>query len=513
MKRIIAVLLIFLITITGVLYSCSSQSGNDSPTVDKIDKNNEGDEASGPVTPNNEETNDTVAVETVKIFPDLPEKDLNDETFTFYVMGYERNVNNYSVEIYAEAENGDVINDAVYRRNKTVEEKYNFTVAEFPEKNSSLADSVKKTLLAGDDLYQVFMMNLRDSASLANQGFLQNLKNVENLDLSKQWWDSKSNDGLSICSKLYFAVGDINIMDNNATWAVFFNKKLIKDLGLEMPYTYVQNNEWTLDKYHEMSAAAAKDLNGDGLMNPDDDCWGTVGDYMNTFMLYIASGEKAIKKDAADIPYLESINERGANVMDKVLDIQLDSNSTLHANEYSSKYANVYSDMLRRNFKEDRALFYIAGLLSYTLLRDMESEFGMVPMPKYDSAQDSYYTTYNYGNASSLSIPVTNSRLSDTGLIVEALAAESMYTLTPAYYTVALERKYMRDEESRAMLDIILSSRIVDLDIIFNWGGSYDMFEQVTQKKSRDFTSEFEKIKGKAESEIAKTVEAFTMLN
>ena len=69
--------------------------------------------------------------------------------------------------------------------------------------------------------------------------------------------------------------------------------------------------------------------------------------------------------------------------------------------------------------------------------------------------------------------------------MVEALAAESMYTLTPAYYDIALERKYMRDEESREMLDIILSSRIVDLDIIFNWGGSYSLFETITQKNQR----------------------------
>jgi ABC-type glycerol-3-phosphate transport system substrate-binding protein len=298
-------------------------------------------------------------------------------------------------------------------------------------------------------------------------------------------------------------------MDNNATWAVFFIKNLIKELGLKSPYDYVRENEWTLDRYHELSAAAAKDLNGDGIMDPDNDRWGTVGDYLNTFMLYIASGEKAIKKDADDIPYLETINERGAGVMDKVMNIQLDKDSTLHANEYSSKYANVYSDMLRRNFKEDRALFYIAGLLSYTLLRDMESEFGMVPMPKYEPAQDRYYTTYNYANASSVSIPATNAKPAKTGLVVEALAAESMYTLTPAYYNVALERKYMRDEESREMLDIILSSRIVDLDIIYNWGGSYMMFEDLTGKKSRDFTSEFEKIRAKAEAEIAKTVESF----
>ena len=494
--------------ISGVLFSCGPKAQENS---EKNANQNENQQAN--VLDDNGGDDNNNIIENIKILPDLPEKDLKGEKFTFYVMGYERNVNNYSVEIYSEAENGDNINDTVYKRNKTVEEKYNFEIAEHPEKNGSLADSVKKTLLAGDDLYQVFMMNLRDSVSMANQGFLYNLKNVEHIDLSKPWWDSKSNEGFSICNKLFYTVGDINIMDNNATWAVFFNKKLIKDSGLEMPYVYIKNNEWTMDKYYEMSSAAAKDLNGDGLMTPDDDCWGTVGDYLNTFMLFIASGERMTKKDKDDTPYLETINNRAADVMDKVFNIQLAKDSTLHANEFSGKYANVYSDMIRRNFKEDRALFYIAGLLSYTLLRDMESEFGMVPMPKYDSAQENYYTTYNPNNASALSIPVTNKKLEETGLIVEAISAESMYTLTPAYYDVALERKYMRDEESRAMLDIILSSRMYDLAIVYNWGKSYDVFETLTQKKSRDFTSEFEKIKNKAEIEIAKTVEMFNSAN
>jgi len=483
--------------IIGTLYSCSSQSGGNSTTT--VGDNLQTDTPSNP-------DGSASQTETTKITPNLPEKDLGGKTFTFYVMGKERNVNNYSTEIYAEAENGDVINDAVYKRNQTVEDKYNFTVAEYPEKNASLADAVKKTLLAGDDVYQVFMMNLMDSVNLANQGFLNNLKNVENMDLSNPWWDAKSDDGFSICNKLYFAVGDINIMDNNATWAVFFNKKLISDLGLQMPYDYIQNNGWTLDQYYEMSSAAAKDLNGDGVMDPDNDRWGTVGEYLNTSMLFTASGERVTQKDNTDTPYIQAMNDRAASVMDKVLNIQLDKNSTLHANEYSGKYANAY-DMIRTAFKQDRALFYIAGLLSYTLLRDMESPFGMVPMPKCDSSQDSYYTTYNPNNASALSIPVTNQELSDTGLIVEALAAESMYTLTPAYYNVALQRKYMRDDESSAMLDIILSSRMFDLDSVYDWGGSYSVFNQLTQTKSRDFTSAFAKVQDKAEAAVTKSVD------
>ncbi|MCL2519131.1 MAG: hypothetical protein FWF15_11260 [Oscillospiraceae bacterium] len=461
-------------------------------------------------TTKNESTNDTVLAdietESAVIIPDLPDMDLKGETFMFYVMGYERNINNYSVEIYAEAETGDVINDAVYRRNRTIEDRYNFEVEEYPESNTSLSASVRKVLLAGDNVYQVLMMNLIDSVSILNDGLLHNLKKVEYIDLNKPWWD-KSNEGFSICNKLYFAVGDINIMDNNATWSFFFNKKMINNLNLESPYTYVENNEWIYDIYYELACAGAKDLNGDGVMDPDNDQWGSVGQVFNTFIIFTGSGERLTSKDKDDNPYLVPMNTRTASVIDKVLDIQLDKQVHVYADEHSGKYANVYDNMIRRNFKEDRALFYIAGLLSYTLLRDMESEFGVVPVPKYESSQENYYVTYSHSNASALSIPITNMRLSETGLVVEALSAESMYTLTPAYFDVALERKYMRDEESRAMLEIILSSRTYDLMMVYNWGGAFDILNNLTLRNSKNFTSEFDKVKEKTELEITKTIE------
>lgn len=123
---------------------------------------------------------------------------------------------------------------------------------------------------------------------------------MENINLNQPWWDWQSHKDFSLLNKLYYAAGDINIMDNNATWAVFFNKKLLQDLGLESPYSYVKNNDWTLDRYNEICVAAAKDLNGDGIMTPGDDRWGQVSDYLNTFMFYIGTGERASKKDAIE---------------------------------------------------------------------------------------------------------------------------------------------------------------------------------------------------------------------
>lgn len=61
-----------------------------------------------------------------------------------------------------------------------------------------------------------------------------------------------------------------------------------------------------------------------------------------------------------------------------------------------------------------------------------------------------------------------------TGLILEALAAESRYTVIPAYYDIAF--KDSGEEESVDMLDIIFSSRVYDLGELYQFGGFNEAF-------------------------------------
>lgn len=437
----------------------------------------------------------------------LPERDFEGKEYLFFVMGQKRNVNNYSVEIYAESQNGDIINDAVFARNSTLSERYNFEIREIASENAGMAVDASKNIAAGDDVYQVLMFNLTDATSLVNSGSLIDLYTVEHLDISKSWWDSGMAENMSVGGKLYTAMGDINIMDNNATWAVFFNKKLTGDYSLELPYDRVTSDSWTYEAYLDMARAAAYDLDGNGTMDVSDR-WGTVGSYENTFFMFMSCGERLTDKDEADLPYLVAPTDRTYSAVQAVFDVQFDTDiSTLHADEHSADYGNVWTELIRGNFKADLALFYVAGLLTYTLMRDMESEYGMVPMPKLDADQPDYYTTLNRNNASSVCIPKSVTDIGGTGFVLEAMAAESTGTLTAAYFDVALERKYMRDEESRAMLEIILSSRVFDIASLYDWGGIYGRLSSMTSAKNADYASAYASAEKPAAAAIAKFIE------
>jgi arabinogalactan endo-1,4-beta-galactosidase len=81
------------------------------------------------------------------------------------------------------------------------------------------------------------------------------------------------------------------------------------------------------------------------------------------------------------------------------------------------------------------------------------------------------------------------------GIIAEALNAQTYKTMVPALYEVALKTRYLRDEESKAILDIILNGSIVDWGYIYDnfMGGSSVMYD-VPGVGSKNFESYWDAI-------------------
>lgn len=91
-----------------------------------------------------------------------------------------------------------------------------------------------------------------------------------------------------------------------------------------------------------------------------------------------------------------------------------------------------------------------------------------------------------------------------TGYITQALAYESLYTLTPAYYDQTLQNKVSRDEESARMLDLIFSSRTYDFGWYFEVGGYNEGIMNLLRKYSTDVTSMYQRSEKQALSVLKK---------
>ncbi len=446
-KRILSALLL---AATVLMAACSSGGTTSTDTTTAADTT----------------TAETTTAET-RITPDIPEDtDLGGYNFKVYTKGT-TNVHWKSIDIAASEQNGDPINDAVFERNSTVGERYNFTVEDIPMATyGAWTTDIANFVLAGDNAYDMICFNV--AGSITN-GYIYNLYDVPTMDLDMPYYDQNVKEMLTLGGKLYAITGDMLIMDNNATMCVQFNKKLendysvAKSLGADSLYDLVSDGKWTMDKLYESGKSVAKDLDGNGKMEHTTDQWGLQTEDYNYMTMLNGGGEFLAVTDSDGYPRVALGGERVVSVLEMADKIQKDTTFALNASTISSGYTDVWSEVIDKNFIEGRVLYSMAAMNRVTLFRPMDTDFGVLPVPKYDEAQDKYYCNVSDYTSNFIAFPATMVEAERNGIIVEALSCESMYTLTPAYYDITLEGKAVRDEESKEMIDIILDSAVFDL--------------------------------------------------
>ena len=422
-------------------------------------------------------------------------------------------------EVYAEQETGDPLNDAVYRRNRIVEELLNIKIITIiGDVWHKMPNDVKKSVQAGDDDYDAI-----DGAyqpALAYAGCLYNLYNVPNIDLSKPWWDQRMIETLSYKkSKLYYISGDMGYYDKYAIACIMFNKRLFDDNGVEYPYEKVRSGAWTLDEFSTLVKNAGRDLNGDGKMD-ENDLWGLTENSGAALRCLFGCDERIIELDNEGIPYFGATSERHIRAVTAIGEMLSDRNNVLIAESGQLKNFSDFYEGLGIVNNNGQAWFMGGQIIGIPDSRDMDDDFGILPFPKLDLNQKEYHSwTGSYGNGSAWSIPVTNTDLERAGMIFEALAGYSTDIIVPALIDVSLKSKFTRDEESAEMLEIIFKSKIYDFAVEYGWGNiAYDglyhnVYSQLTLKGPDKFVSSIEKETPKAETQMAKWIEIFDAMN
>ena len=506
--KIISVILIILI-LCSVFFTVSCSQNSNANNINNA--NNDDGKETGKENADNAGDNAQDAPESepeaVQILSEAPVKDY--DGYDFRILSREAQTADHHWEandIVAEEENADLVNDAVYKRNTVISEKYNISISRTD--NVDPAALARKAVQSGSDEYDLMFASINATVTAAQNGVLINLKNVQYLDLAKPWYDQNANAQLSIGGKLYATFCDFTIMDKNATWVYLFNKQLIQDLDLENPYKLVNEGKWTIDKMAEMAKAAAKDLDGDGVMTWHDQ-FGWEGECWNMYAGIIAAGIQTVTKNKEDLPEYAGLGDRGMLAFTKLLSVVGDKNVCLRSDDITNYSGNLWNDVMDASFMEGRILFTNAGMNRVTLFRSMDTDFGIIPSPKLDENQPEYCDTISPAQATALSVPASVSDIERTGIITDALCAESKYTLIPAYYDIQLKTKFARDDESAEMLDIIFRTRSFDLCLIYGWGDLTGLFSNAMKSNNENITSSIEKVEPKIITAIGKTVEAY----
>ena len=424
--------------------------------------------------------------------------DRNYDGYSFRVL--DRSPGHWSTEdVYVEEMTGESINDAVFERNNLLETHLNVKVVE--TQASSPVGTLKTSVAAQTDDYDVVTDGLSVLAGVVVSNYLCDYNTIPEVISGNTWWDQELIEGMSVAGKTFMMTGDISIMDNYGTWCMMFNKDIIKDYSLENPYTLVEEGKWTLDKLEEMATAATADLNGDGEWT-DADQYGFMSEAYNTYGLYICFGYKLTERGEDGMPYYVYDNEANITALANILDVQYSECCNM----------GLYPGLSRENhFKNGGGLFYFAGMINITSFRDSETDFGIIPAPKENEAQEEYHSTYSPENMTAYSIPITTIDSARVGDILEAMAGFSAYTLTPAYYDKTLMGKSVRDQESQPMIELILASRSFDLGSIFNWGQTASTIRGM--EDSGKVASDLKKISKMANKGLKKFIEEMQALD
>jgi len=80
-------------------------------------------------------------------------------------------------------------------------------------------------------------------------------------------------------------------------------------------------------------------------------------------------------------------------------------------------------------------------------------------------------------------------------------------TLHSAFYDTLFASKLVRDTESVASLDTILSSKVYDWGVDFSWGADFNtVYGNIVVNKSNDLVSKMKSIEDKVQSKLDEVV-------
>jgi len=510
MKKVLSILLLVCLVVC-CFTACGDDDSSSSATESKAETS--------------KDTSTDTSVETEKgekiSYADLEKRDLGGREvyITERWFGYGKSTIDFTGEVlYMEDDNGSLTNVNQAKKDiiETIQKDYNCKITgEIYGEGSTNIVSELKTLITtdittGTRKYDFFFESFYYYTSLIADGQLLNIKDLKTINLNSSCWDQNAVSELTICDALYFILGDINTYDNDGTVTMLFNKELYETLGYkEDLYKLVKDREWTFDKLVELSQSFDNiDHNQDGSRNELDN-WFMGSETGNLYTHVIAAGESICAKDKNDEPQLTMTTEQGIKALTDAVNFYL-GGQVLVANlpEYQEKYpasGECYEKTVTNAFLEGRELFYMTTLIHIPYFRQMEDEFGILPVPMYSDSQDDYCSQMSAHTASVLMIPNTIKADEDLGLVIQALAELSEEQLTPEYYEKQLKFRDFKDEESAEMLDIIFNNRHYDLGAVF--GSSWNKVDELYHTLDTNIKSRFEEKQVLIESLIESTMD------
>ena len=413
---------------------------------------------------------------------ELPKKDFGGADFMIAYIDWTL----YNGNILSDNETGDTINDAVYRRRILTEDNAGVKLSMIDLGTvNDIQPKVSISVKAGDDAYQLILVHcISGIAGLASQGLVENWNDIPFADLTMPWWKQSANENLSVQGIQTHAVSEFIRSD---PVALIFNLEMTDNYSLDDPYTLVFDGSWTWDQLSEMALAVSEDINGDGVMDINDQYgylaamgWQFVG-------IPHSCNQLMMEKDADGVPVIVFNNEKMYSIVEMIYNLLYDGKNRSFTWQNTRENDPNLGGKPPVDFGAGHALFYQIPLTSIPNYRATEIDFGVLPFPKYDTQQENYLSL----DWSGLMCVPKGADTELSGYITELLSYYSMETTVPAWYDILLTDKITRDDNSIKVLDIIYSNLVYDYGLNYSESHTdmlYAMYN-VLSEKSANFAS------------------------
>ena len=374
-----------------------------------------------------------------------------------------------------------IINEALYKRNKNLSEKYNVNISVIKAGTAEINTNLQAAYNAGTEYCNALYVPMKNISGIASQELLLNIYSIPFVKLEEEYMYPSRIKETSVRDTLY-GLYSAAALDDRFMWCVYYNKDVYSSLGFENPYELVKNGDWTWEKFLSYSDSARADLDGNGRILRKTDRFGHAAagntlDFVNA--VFASIGGKFFSFDENGFPYMDYYDFADSN-MDLISRICSKSRSLYPAENPGNEAAEAFLD--------GRSLFFCDSLLYCSYFANMQDEYGILPMPKLSEEDD--YKTYVDEDVCGFAFPNTNSDTGFLGNIINGLYSSSYDTLKDCVKK-SWTRNYLRDNDSAVMFDYITKNPVYDLAYIHGTGmpefanASYKILQSAVQGKVR----------------------------
>lgn len=293
------------------------------------------------------------------------------------------------------------------------------------------------------------------------------------LQLSKPYWNQKYIEAASLYNQLYYLVGDMNLGVYDKTLVLWLNNHLLETMdqntySLEKLQQMVLDGDWDAETFQTMIRSFG---------HIDSDNSGTYSDGDTFALTAIQLSEQYDGYAAAFGQIMAKKNAQGGlefTIEENVLSIQNALDTLRNIWNTSGAYAPSGVGPSFNIFLGNRALFFTEILFrsedNFSKLSNQTNfTYSVLPLPKYDTElQDAYATTpQDAYTVMSVMNCLSDSRLEAVSAVLDLMCSRSYSDVRPYYIENIVKARYVSDNNSVKIMELILDGVTFDPGVIF----------------------------------------------